>query len=460
MHWARLPHQRMPGRTRLLAGLACAAALLNGSCAPRLAARAIIVVSFDTLRPDHLGCYGYPRATSPNLDAFRRDAVLFSQAIAQAPSTLPSHASIFTSLIPQHHGASIARHAALSPDHVTLAEVLRSRGFATAAIHGGAQLSPVWGLDQGFDSYIFPKPWHDFSVRVRAATTWLAVHHRDPFFLFLHTYEVHRPYKPAPRFLAAVGVGGLRTEAEDPAIGRLVNEVREGRRELEPSDVERVVGLYDAGIRSADEAFGRLLEWLRANGLYDEALILVTSDHGEEFGEHGMLAWHSHTLYHELLRVVLLVKLPRSRGAGTTVDSQVRGIDVAPTVLAAAGIEPPSAFEGASLLPLVDGGPPPPQVSVAGDDSGQLSAIRVPGWKLDGRRLFDLAADPGETRDVARSHRRTVRELREQRRRILASRPAPRPAPAAPDAATLERLRALGYLGTGADVATPAGPPR
>jgi arylsulfatase A-like enzyme len=450
----------MPTRTGPLAGLACVAALLAGSSAPRHAARAIILISFDTLRPDHLGCYGYPRATSPNLDAFRRDAVLFSQAIANAPSTLPSHASILTSLIPHHHGASISRGTALGPDIVTLAEVLRDRGFATAAFHDGAQLAAVWGLDQGFDVYSAPEPRRRFSAQVGAALSWLESHRREPFFLFLHTYEVHRPYNPPPRFRAALGVAHLPTEAEDPSIARLVHEVHEGRRSAAPGDVELVVGLYDAAIRSADDTFGQLVRWLKANGLYDESLVVVTSDHGEEFAEHGQIAWHSHTLYDELLRVVLLVKLPSSRHAGGTEGSQVRGIDVAPTVLAAAGIDPPPAFEGASLLRLLEGGPPPPQAVVAAYDSCYLSALRVPGWKLNDRRLFDLAADPGERRNVVASYPEKARALRALKQRLIASRPIPQPAPVAPDRATLDQLRALGYLGASEDAAAPAESPR
>jgi arylsulfatase A-like enzyme len=441
----------MPTRTGLLAGLAGAAALLAACPAPSRPAQAIVLVSFDTLRPDHLGCYGYSRPTSPNLDAFRRDAVLFSQAIANAPSTLPSHASILTSLIPHHHGASISRGTALGPGHVTLAEVLRDRGFATAAFHDGAQLAPVWGLDQGFDTYASPEPRRHFPAQVRAALSWIETRRGEPFFLFLHTYEAHRPYNPAPRFREALGVAHLRAEAEDPSIGRLVQDVHEGRRSPSPADVERVVGLYDASIRSADDAFGQLVHGLKERGLYDEALVVVTSDHGEELGEHGQVAWHSHTLYDELLRIVLLVKLPGSRHAGRTEGAQVRGIDLAPTILAAAGVPPPAAFEGASLLPLLDGGPPPPQAAVAAYDGGHLSALREPGWKLNDRRLFDLAADPGETRNVVASNPGKARELRERKQRLIASRPIPKPAPVAPDETTLEQLRALGYLGASVD---------
>ena len=189
--------------------LVLAAALaLAGGCRAR-PRTPVILVSIDTLRPDHLGCYGYPRPTSPNLDAFRKDAVLFRQAIAHAPSTLASHASLLTSLLPPHHGASISNNLAVPRGVVTLAELLRAEGYATASFNGGVQLDPVWGLDQGFDTYMSVKPRgapaeslvdeHDrFSFITEEARAWILDHEGPPFFLFLHTYEVHHPYSPDP----------------------------------------------------------------------------------------------------------------------------------------------------------------------------------------------------------------------------------------------------------------------
>ncbi len=161
----------------------------------------LVVVSVDTLRADHLGCYGYPRPTSPEIDRFRRDAALFEQAIAQAPSTLPSHASLLTSLVPQRHGASWAARRALPEEVVTLPEVLRRHGYRTAAFTGGGQMHPSNGLAQGFDLYRVTGPL-PLAETVAAALPWLDEHREGPFFLFLHTYETHHPYPPDPETLA------------------------------------------------------------------------------------------------------------------------------------------------------------------------------------------------------------------------------------------------------------------
>jgi arylsulfatase A-like enzyme len=310
------------------------------------------------------------KATSPNLDSLCRDSVVFTQAIAHAPSTLSSHASLLTSLIPQHHGASVTRMVALARDHLTLASALASAGFQTASFNGGGQIDALFGLDHGFQVYQSPKPAHDeeawardvgddrFGTVVAAALGWLD-ENRGRFFLFLHTYEVHHPYSPDPAF------GTLLPESYDGPLPDdisidLLERINARRLEATPKDLEHVVHAYDVEIRSVDAALGGLVADLKRRGLYDRTLLIVTSDHGEEFGEHGKMGWHSHTLHDELLRVPLVVKFPGSWRAGTSLDAQVRGIDVAPTVMSVARVAIPPAFEGVDLVRYAGRGERPP----------------------------------------------------------------------------------------------------
>jgi len=228
----------------------------------------------------------------------------------------------------------------------------------------------------------------------------------------------------------------------------LLEEVNHGKRTREPRDRQHIVEAYDAEIRSADRAFGTLVALLRKLGLFDDALVVVTSDHGEEFGEHGQMGWHSHTLYDELLHVPLLVKLPGSRRAGNTVEETVRGIDIAPTVLGALAKSLPSGFEGRDVLAFW----PPPAGAAEVWSSRDVTtpagvfALRTPDWKLIDRRLYDLRHDPGERSDVAGSEPQVMKRMTSRRLALLESRPRPRPQRARINEELRRRLRALGYL--------------
>ena len=408
----------------------------------------VLLISIDTLRADRLGCYGYARPTSPSIDAFAKDAVVFRQAIAQAPSTLPSHASILTSLHPHEHQASVARKTALPPAVLTLAEVLRSEGFATAAYTGFGQLDPIYGLDQGFETYE-RAPSDAFLGTVEAAIAWLRRAPHRPWFLFLHTYETHHPYAAEARFL------DVFDDAYDGPLPRaididLLKRINRGELALGANDLQHLRNAYDAEIRSMDEAFGKLMRFLRKKGLYDDMLVILTSDHGEEFGEHGKVGWHSHTLYDELLKVPLVIKLPGSRAAGRAPESQVRSIDIAPTVLGAVGVDAPAAFRGADLVRWLDAGEAPELVAVSERDArGRTrvrSSLRTDGWKLWSPRLFDLSADPAETVDVAEKHADLARELEASLAELLSRAPTDAPREVEPGTETIERLRALGYV--------------
>lgn len=410
----------------------------------------VILISIDTLRPDHLGAYGYRRPTSPAVDRFRQDAVLFREAIAHAPSTLPSHASIFTSLVPQHHGASHTRLLPLARQATTIQEVLRKQGYRTLAVASGGQLLPTFGLDQGFDTYRTIAEDGTFSDVVSEGLRLLDRRSDKPFFLFLHTYEVHHPYTPKPRRMAEFD-RGYKGKLPDEISVELLTEIYEGRRKIGPADLQHIINAYDAEIASVDRSFGRLVDALKARGLYDNSVIVFTSDHGEEFGEHGSVGWHSHTLYDELLRVPLLVKLPAQARARAEVKRMVRSIDIAPTILDALALDPEPAFQGRTLLPFLDNEGERPMTAILWRETmpyetGTFSGIRVGEWKLHADSLFNLQSDPREQRNVVSEFSQMRENLRARLDAGLRERRSLTSTAIQLDEEARDSLRSLGYI--------------
>lgn len=417
----------------------------------------VILISIDTLRMDHLGCYGYGPPTSPRLDAgLCRDSVVFEQAISHAPSTLLSHASMLTGLIPARHGGSIELKRGLAPEVRTLAEALTDAGYRTASFNNGGQISATWGIDQGFEVYRSVSA-DRFAVVVDRALDWIdatlaeagndgdsSQTQADRLFLFLHTYETHHPYTPSPADLERVGA-----EFYDGPLGqdvgyRELRRINNGAVEATLEDKRFIVSAYDAEIRSVDRSLGELMSALAERDLYDRALILFVSDHGEEFGEHGWMGWHSHTLYDELLRVPLIVKLPGARSGGQRVTRQVRLADLTPTVLDLIGSPVPPGLDGTSLLPLIDGEPDGRRPVISQRDGRPSSSIRTSEWKLWDQRLYHLASDPAERRDVARQNEAVVDTLDKRRTTALDGARKGGEVELSPE--EMERLKALGYL--------------
>jgi arylsulfatase A-like enzyme len=450
------PHgPRLAATLTLLLGAAAACVVSNPSQPVD-----IVLISIDTLRPDHLGCYGYPQPTSPQLDRFSKDAVLFRTAVAHAPATLESHASILTSLIPQHHGATYARGHGLASEAPTIAALVRAAGYRTASFNGGGQLDEVFGLNRGFDLYQAPSS-DSFRVTVDAGLDWLRAQ-QGPSFLFLHTYETHHPYRPAADLLARFEPSPYRgslPKTETP-IG-VLEEINNGKRQLQPGDLEHIVATYDATIRSVDEALGYFLDELRRQGRYDNSLIILTSDHGEEFGEHGKVGWHGHTLFDELLRVPLIVKFPGNRNAGREIRRQVRGIDIAPTILQAAGLAIPSSFEGSSLSVEPTGGSRARfAVSRLVDGISERACIRSERWKLCESELYDLERDPRELSNVRPLEPTIARDLTARLQDLVSQAPRLPGAAADPEGEAVAALRALGYIPANAPATGPRrGPP-
>ena len=407
----------------------------------------VILVSIDTLRADRLSLYGHPRDTSPGLAAWAESsAVVFENAVAPAPWTLPSHTSMLTGLSALHHGVNYA-HQSVRQDLTLLAEPLRRAGFATLAMVGGGYLSPMFGFSQGFDVY---RHWPDRTVDrelergVSRAVAWLDQHRSAPFFLFLHTYEVHKPLTPRQPFLDAFGglpegwpERDLRTVSEQleehgfRTRNRWVIRHPETRvpGPLSESDLAVVSRLYDAGVAYADDQLNRLWRALEETGLDHNTVVVVTSDHGEALGEKG-LTGHVYP-YDFNLMVPLIVALPGREHAGRRVEQQVSLVDLVPTILELVGLPVPDGLDGSSLLPLIAGEAPAVERqawSYAGSSNHGV-ALRVSNRlkyilndsihpSAGGREeLYRLVEDPAEEHELAADApelphlRRRVREL-------------------------------------------------
>ncbi len=380
----------------------------------------VILVSIDTLRRDHVGVYGAERDVTPVLDALGAQGVVFDQAIAQAPWTLPSHASLLASEAPSALGLGpFANPGRLPESALTLAEVLRAHGFATAAVTGG-YVSRGLGFDQGFDSFRETPDSPYLSTAVKYAQEWLD--RRDParpFFLFLHTFEVHQYDPPADQRRRWVRPydGPMRAVENLPAF--LHDRASQARAsEFTKADWDYLRDLYDACVASVDFQIGRLLADLESRGLRGSTLVVLISDHGEEFGEHGG-SGHGYTLYDECLRVPLILahpSLPSRR-----IADQVRLLDLAPTIADLAGVPVPESWRGTSLVPLL-GGASLALPAFAEHAHSPMKAVRDGGAKYvveaqgPRRLLFDLTRDPGEHADLSGAdperEARLCRELR------------------------------------------------
>jgi len=352
----------------------------------------VLLILVDALRPDHLGCYGYERATSPALDALAAESVLFENAAAVSSWTKPSVPSLFTSLYPaQHgvyegsaHGPEEALESDILPEQATtLAEAFAGCGYSTAAFIHNAQLRGRFGFRQGFELY--EEDPRDAGEMVDRLLSWLRERRgadAQPFFAYLHLLDVHWPYEPPAGMARALGL----PESASRDDRGLLDAVNDGLATLSPVQRDDLVARYDAEIRGVDEALGTLREGLEALGLAEEIVLIVTSDHGEAFLEHGTLG-HGRGLYEEMLRIPLLLRLPGSRHAGTRVAARVTNLDVMPTLLEAAGCGPGGSarLEGRSLLDVARGrGSRPHDGTFAELRHGRTSrhAVWDDGWKL------------------------------------------------------------------------------
>ncbi len=323
--------------------------------------RTVVLISIDTLRADRLGTYGGEEGVSPAIDALARDGVVFEQALATSPWTLPSHMSMLTGLDPVAHGVH-DRTYHLSTAAYTLAEALQDDGFATGAFTDGGFVAGNFGFAQGFDVYDDArvegtKSDNGFARLLPGALDWLDERLDSDVFLFLHTFDVHAPFHDVDADVA-VPFRARATPAgpDDPFLQRARYVTQQ--RDLGISDYATLSGLlndYDAGVHVADRGVADVVALLKARGRYEDALIIVTSDHGEAMFEHQLHVGHGITLYDSELHIPLVVKLPRSQAAGQRDATPVDLTDIAPTILDHTATLRPSDMTGGSLLDLVRG---------------------------------------------------------------------------------------------------------
>jgi len=429
---------------------------LGLGCAPPAQKRNLILISVDTLRADRLGCYGYERPTSPTIDRLAREGVLFRDASAPSPWTLPSHATMFTGLYPRRNGVTGTRFT-MPQDVPTLAGILQGFGYATAGIVTNSLLTTN-GLDRGFqDHEEVDKGGPQPSATSARGIEWLRERDPDrPFFLLLHYIDPHSDYgtldEIREQFVEPYG-GELKGKSEE------LYAFVEGRLEIDAEDARHLSNLYDGAIRQLDGEIAKVLEYLEEEGLLESTVLAFTSDHGEEFLDHGGVL-HGLRHYEELARVPLLFRGP-DIPAGRVVDTPVGLIDLVPTCLRELGLPAPQDLDGIALQPLwSDGAFPARRLYFEADLDGSMAGSMIKGqdrgirderFKLHYNartkevELYDLRLDPEERTDVKTDHPGLVRELMEDLQGFLeAGRDVPARAMSEED---LERLRELGYAG-------------
>jgi arylsulfatase A-like enzyme len=369
----------------------------------------ILLISLDTLRPDHLGCYGYRRDTSANIDRLAAEAVVFENAFSHCPWTLPSHSTMLSSFYPLETGSVLGKDhvqltfSRLAPSIKTLAEYLKDSGYSTFAVTGGGWISPTLGFSQGFESFrrIREKRGEDIKNIISTTIKQIEDNKNRKWFGFIHSYEIHEPY--------------IRSYYKpDPADGKAAEAISN----------------YDSGIRYADDALGELIKFLKSSGLYDDTIIIITSDHGESFynrenglPEHARHGLHGHNLYDELLRVPLII--------GGGIDKEWRGkrvggmsrlADILPTVLDITGAEAASGIRGLSLIPLIEGDGRRERVvyseAVKKEPKYEMKSLRSSKFKLmkrlfaddqsDSFLLYDLVKDRHESLNIAAKNQKIV----------------------------------------------------
>jgi arylsulfatase A-like enzyme len=436
-----------------------------------------LLISIDSLRADHLGCYGYEARTSPTIDAIAAEGALFTTAISTTSWTLPAHASMFTGQPGLVHGCT-TKNTLLDPERETLAEVLSAEGYRTVGFYSGPYLHPVFGLDQGFDEYINCASFEFYgkkrqgqqaantsshgditSPKIAAEVTeWLrAADDAKPFFAFVHMWDVHYDYIPPAPYDTMF----------DPDYEGEIDGVnfRRLKRKLEKREVQHLQALYDGEIAWTDAHIADIMRVLDEEGFTDDTVVIVTADHGEEFWEHGQFG-HRKQLFIESVGVPLIFRYPGVVPAGLRSDVTVSVADIAPTVLELARAPALRNVFAESLVPLLEGGELPGRPIVSeltpSKDDKTVFSLRSGRWQylvhLDDRRelgLWNVRADPQETKNLLdegvapnenlkKVMNRTIKEMQRLERK---NRIAARKEQAAIPSDVEESLRALGYVG-------------
>ena len=477
-----------PRRLALLAlvgGVALAAGILgvrwfrSGGAGDR-PPRHVVIISLDTTRADHFGCYGHPWIRTPRTDALAAESVLFTDYMTVAPSTLASHVSLVTGTYPHTHGTP-RNGLMVNPANVMLAEILQKAGFHTVGFAGAFSLDSRFGFAEGFDHYderfehLARDLGPDQDQRSAAAVTDAAISYLDEtgipsrLFLFVHYFDPHAPYEPPPPF-------DTMYDPQDPGAppDTAAVHARRGQNSDREHPSGRKLALQYAGeVSFMDQHVGRLLDYLRQRGILDQAILLVTSDHGENFWEHEDYFGHGLTTYQTTMRAVCLIRLPNALMGGTRIDQLLASIDILPTLLNHFGLPLPGGLEGEAIdLVHIDGPLPPrtrfgqatkPWREVETDPQwhnmrkarclrrGSLKFIQTPYAQTE--ELYDLSVDPEERTNLLAVAKPAISaQAAELRRRLEAWAQSATPLPSRFEPSqrqeTIERLRSLGYLGS------------
>jgi arylsulfatase A-like enzyme len=428
----------------------------------------VVLIVLDAARAGQLGCYGYGRPTTPEVDRLAAEGVLFERAYTPAVYTLGAMSSVWTSQYPDRHHAEVSYADRLPPGGLTLSEALGARGVKTAGFVANAMAGTAFGFERGFDEFhevyrLFPDLGSRGEAFRRVLPAWLDRHRARPFFAYVHLREPHFPYDPGPPFDTRFGADAplTREQRRDRAW---YTDVNQGRVQPRKEEVEHLVRLYDGNLAYADREVGELRRALEAAGLLERTVLIVTADHGEQLHEHGYIS-HSAQVYEQSVHVPLIVRLPAGKGPrGLRLPALVDLLDLAPTVLDLLAQEggPRAAreFQGRSLLPVIAGAPGKPAVLSRTVWERPVYALRDERYKLiyDSRtgqaKLFDLQADPREQDDLAaRDPLRAAhyRQALQQWTARLADRRAEgvTVSGGAPTPEQCENFRALGYVHSG-----------
>jgi choline-sulfatase len=473
-----LPFPANPLRAALLVG---SLAALGCAAEPErtATARHLVVVSLDTTRADYLGAYGNPWVSTPRIDALARESVVFDALKVAAPTTLASHVSLFTGAYPLHHGTP-RNGFTVHPDNVMLAEILRDAGFHTAGFVASFALESRFGFAQGFAHYdetfdrLVGDAGADQNQRRADAVTDAAIAYLDALdsgrgvpnlFLFVHYFDPHAPYDAPSPWNARYGPEAERDAPPPDDIGALPG--------FPPPDPERVRALrrsYAAEISFTDHHVGRLLDALRERGLLDESVVLLTSDHGENLGEHDGRFDHGFHTFETTMRGVAMVRLPGARLGGGHITRVASSVDLLPTLLAQLGLRAPEGLDGVAIdLEAANSRPETPRFGEASKPwervetdprwrnarkarcvwDGDLKLMRIPYVGVEA--LFDLARDPREQDDLL-LHPTPDQTAQARRLRALldawteSAHPLPSDFDRSQREESARRLRALGYL--------------
>lgn len=393
--------------------------------------RHVILISIDTCRADYLGCYGYPHGTTPNIDRFANEAVLFKNVISPVPTTLPAHSSMLTGTIPPYHGVHGNIHYKLAQQNLTLPEILKQQGFITAAVISAFVLDAQFGLNQGFDYYNdrFVEVQHNVSGAERRgdettdfAIKWLEENKDQKFFFFLHYYDPHAKYEPP-----------------------------------EPFATKYTGNQYAGEVAFVDHCIGQVIEKLKKLDLYDSSLIIITGDHGEMLGEHGEED-HTYFIYQSAIKVPLIFKLP-GYSKSRKIDHTAGLIDIVPTICGLLGIETPAPVQGEDLSPYILQKQTPNQkkylfcesLTPTRFNANPLLGVVTDRWKYiqtTRPELYDLETDPRETNNLINQKPQRARLLQDQLKQILeqSTRRGSPDSKLKLDAQAIKLLQSLGYV--------------